>query len=283
MKITTDQRISNGTILFFMTRCGVGSTDFLKNSITFTKVSIFIFCIMVLTCGCATVYNPATQREEFIFIDTAQEVSLGRNFSRQIEQELDVSENAILWQRVNAIGQKIAHVSHRQDLVYHFSVINDKEINAFAVPGGYIYVNTGLLQMADDDELASVIAHEVGHVAAKHSVKALQAALGYQLLTGLIFQGEKYQSALQTGNIVFNLMHLNYSRADELFADKLGIHYVSLAGFDPQGMIHFFQKLKLKQKKEGSSEGIFLLRSHPYVDQRIEAAKKEIDLLGQRP
>lgn len=247
------------------------------------KTTILLCCIILLMCGCATVYNPATQREEFIFIDTAQEVSLGRNFSRSIEQQLDVSKNMLLKQRVNAIGQKIARVSHRQDLEYHFNVINDKELNAFAIPGGYIYINTGLLEMADDDELASVIAHEVGHVAAKHSVKALQASLGYQLFTSLLFQGEKYQSAVQTGNIVFNLMHLNYSRADELFADKLGIRYASSAGFSPQGMIRFFQKLQLKQKKDGSSEGILLLRSHPYLDQRIDAAKKEIDLLGQRP
>lgn len=245
--------------------------------------SIFFAALICLLCGCATVYNPATQRKEFIFIDTAQEVGLGSDFSRQVEQELQVSDDARLKERVNSIGQKIAAVSHRRDLVYRFSVVNDKEINAFAVPGGYIYINTGLLKMVDDDELAGVIAHEVGHIAAKHSVKALQAAFGYQLFSSLLFRGEKYQSVLQTGNVVFNLVHLNYSRSDELFADKLGIQYASLAGFDPWGMIRFFEKLKAKQVKEGSSEGILLLRSHPYVDQRIEAAKKEIDLIGQRP
>lgn len=243
------------------------------------KNILFIACVLVVMCGCATVYNPATQREEFIFIDTAQEVSLGKNFSQQIERELDISKDDRLKQRVSAIGQKIARISHRHDLTFHFNVIDDKEINAFALPGGYIYFNSGLLEMADDDELASVIAHEVGHVSAKHSVKAMQAALGYNVVSSLLFRGEKYQSALQTSNALFNLIHLKYSREDELLADKLGIQYVRLAGFDVHGMIRFFKKLKAKQAQSNRSQGILLLRSHPYLDQRIEAAKKEIELI----
>jgi len=244
---------------------------------------IFVLLIVVLAGGCATIYNPATQRNEFIFISTPQEVSLGKNLAKQIEQELVISDNRTLQQKVQTIGGAVAKVSHRNDLAYHFRVVKDDEVNAFAMPGGYVYVNTGLLAIADDDELACVLAHEVAHIAAKHSVKAMQAAFGFNLVTSLIFRTEESQSLQEAGSLVFNLVHLKYSREDETLADKLGVRYARDAGFDPRGMIRFFQALKEKQERDGTPQGILFLRSHPYVEQRIEAVKKEIDLITQSP
>lgn len=246
------------------------------------KAKIVPILIFLFFCGCATVYNPATQREEFIFISTTQEVNMGENFAKQIEQQLDVSNNISFLERVNFIGQKVAAVSDRQDIDYHFGVINDQEVNAFALPGGYIYVNTGLLKMVNDDELAGVIGHEIGHVAAKHSVKAMQAALGYNLFMGIVFGGEKYHSVVQTTDILFNIVHLKYSREDEMLADKLAIKYAFLSEFSPNGMLSFLKKLKEKSEKQGEFEGILILRSHPYLEQRIEGVKKEIDLLYEK-
>lgn len=247
----------------------------------FKRIFVLFFSLIFIF-GCVTVYNPATQREEFIFIDTPAEVQLGRDFSRQIEAELKVSEDPSLLNRINTIGQRVALVSDRKDLVYHFNVIENKEINAFAIPGGYIYVNTGLLNMASDDELACIMGHEIGHVAARHSVKAMQAALGYNLFMSILFSKEKYRSISQTGDILFNVIHLKYSREDEMLADKLGVKYAVLSKFNPSGMLTFLKKLKAKVEKEGESEGLLILRSHPYLDQRIEAITKEIDLIKKQ-
>jgi len=237
-------------------------------------ISATIFCY-----GCVTVYNPATQKQEYIFIDTKSEVSLGQNFSKQIESEFKVSKDKDLLERVNRIGNNIAQFSDRKDLVYSFNVVEDKEINAFALPGGFIYVHSALLKITDDDELAGVIAHEIGHVEARHSVKAMQAALGYNLFRTILFSKEEYASAGQASDVLFNVMHLKYSRADELQADKLSIKYAYLAGYDPESMISFLNKLKQEEARKGGGEGILLLRSHPYINQRIAQAKEEINLL----
>ena len=242
------------------------------------KILILFLCILFIN-GCATIYNPVTQKDEYIFIDTTQEISMGSNFAKQIESDLKLSSNPYEIERVNSIGQKVAAISHRQDLEYHFGVVDDEQLNAFALPGGYVYVNTGILDIVNDDELACVLAHEVGHVAAKHSVKAMQVALGYDLFTSIVFAKTKYQNIRLFGSILFDLIHLKYSREDESLADRLGIRYSYKAGYDPNGIITFFEKLKAQKDKEGGGEWLLFLRSHPTTVQRITEAKKEIELL----
>jgi predicted Zn-dependent protease len=228
--------------------------------------------------GCATVYNPATQKEELILIDTSSEVFLGRNLDFRISQSYYVIRDPLVNERVNAIGQKIASVSDRQDLKYHFRIIKDKEINAFATPGGYIYVHTGLLDRVEDAELAAVLAHEVGHVAARHIVKKLQAQIGYDILVSFAFRKGGAEDLQKAIGITFDLISLGYSREDELFADKLGIKYVYKAGYSPQAMISMLKKLQALEKDKGIATPLFL-RSHPYLAQRIKQAEKEIAAL----
>ena len=234
-------------------------------------------------CGCATIYNPATGKQELILIDTRQETSLGRTISRQIEAEKPLLKNADEVARLRRIGGKIARASDRQDLKYHFNIIDDKELNAFSLPGGFIYVNSGLMDIATDDELACVLAHEAGHIAARHSVKKLQTALGYQIIISLAFKNASAIDTRRALDIIYSVISLGYSRADERLADKLAVRYSYRAGFNPRAMISFLKKLKKEQEKQGTSYHLALLSSHPAIDERIKNTKEEIEKLKNDP
>lgn len=233
--------------------------------------------LILFLSGCTTIYNSATGRNETLLIDTQEEISLGQDMQQQIKTEMKLLTDTRLQGRLDTIGNKVANVSDRQDLKYYFSVVDDKEFNAFAIPGGKVYVNSGLIQSANDDELAAVVGHEVGHVAARHSVKRLQAVLGYQLLAGIALNATGQEQVLEAVDVVFNVVVLGYSRKDEYLADKLGVKYAKLAGFNPQGMVTFFQKLKKESKSSGLD--LVFLSSHPPVEERIKQAEIEISAL----
>lgn len=245
------------------------------------RIVIILFIIISLCLsGCATAYNPATEREEVVFITTPMEVTLGKNVAMKIAQESTFIKDPQILNRVTQIGEKIVSVCDRKDLKYHFQVIKDKEVNAFAAPGGYIYIHSGLLEKIDsDDELACVIGHEVGHVAARHIAKKLQAQLGYEILMNIALRNASAQQFEQAVSLTFNLISLGYSREDELLSDRLGAKYAYRAGYDPYSMITFLTKLKNMDKGD---LGIVFLRSHPYASQRIELMKKEIPVIIEK-
>lgn len=230
----------------------------------------------LLLSGCASVYNPATERRELVFIDTGSEVALGKSLDRKIRQEHKVVTDPAENQRVNNIGKKISAVCDRSDLQYRFYVLEDRELNAFSIPGGFVYVNTGLLKKADDNELAGVIAHEIAHVVARHSVKHLQAALGFNILMSVAFNKSDAVDLYRAVNVVYNLVSLGYSREDERQADKLTVRYTFKAGYDTNGMLSFFSKIKEEEKENGVGNIPVFLRSHPAVEERIVNIKKEI-------
>lgn len=241
-----------------------------------TAIKTIAFTACLLIAGCVTIYNPATERKETFFIDTNSEVSLGRDMTKQIEKKYKLSTDARLKQRVEKTGQRIAAASDRQDLQYQFNVIQDKELNAFALPGGFIYVNSGLMNAATDDELACVLAHEVGHIAARHSVKKLQATLGYQLVLSLALGVTGQQAMGSAMDVVYGLINLGYSRQDEMLSDKLSVKYAKRAGFNPYGMITFFEKLKKDSETQGGHYKPVFLSSHPATDERIQNVYNEI-------
>jgi len=218
-------------------------------------------------------YNPATEKKELVFITTPMEVALGQNTAAQVAQQYTIVKDPKDVDRVIAIGDRLAKVSDRTDLKYHFAVVEDKEINAFTLPGGYIYINSGLLEMTTDDELACVIGHEIGHVAARHIAKKLQTQLGYDILMNVALQNTSVRQMQQAIDVTFGLVSLGYSRDDELLSDTLGAKYAYKAGYDPYAMISFLKKLNEKDK---SDMGPVFLRSHPYTSQRIQLMEKEI-------
>lgn len=239
---------------------------------------VFFISAFFILSGCTTIYNPATGQKEILLIDTQAEISLGKDIEKQISSEMKLFNDPGMQERLEKIAKRISAVSDRQDLEYHFYIVDEKEFNAFAIPGGSVYLNSGLIKEANDDELAAVIAHEVGHVAARHSVKRLQTVLGYQIITAIAIGASGQGQVLQATDVVFNVVILGYSRKDEYLADKLAIKYSKSAGFNPYGMITFFQKLK--QEAKDTAFQLVFLSSHPPIDERIKQAEKEIAALN---
>jgi predicted Zn-dependent protease len=156
---------------------------------------------------------------------------------------------------------------------YSFNVIEEKEINAVSLPGGFVYCFQGLVDtVANDDELACVLAHEVGHIVAKHSIKKLQATMGYMLLRIAAIQIPQTQGLGQGIDLAFEEILLGYSREDELLADRLSVRYATEAGFDAKAMVSFLKKLRqIDLKKPPRPKGY--ARTHPYILDRIRVVK----------
>ncbi|MFH1890857.1 MAG: M48 family metallopeptidase [Candidatus Kuenenbacteria bacterium] len=247
---------------------------------TKNKVIAILILSLISLSGCATVYNPATERKEFHFFDTKDEIELGNHLAGEVEHKYSLYHNSRSSLRIDAIGQKLAKVCDRQDMPYEFKVVDSDELNAFTIVGGKVYITRAIIDFcSSDDELAGILAHEIGHNVARHQVKALEAQLGFGLLSSLIFSDGKKQNAVRIVNTVYNLINLGYSRGDEFLADRLAVEYTYKAGYDPKAFIGFFEKLK---RKKGELLGyLAFLNSHPPFSQRIEAIRKEIDLLGK--
>lgn len=238
------------------------------------KITGVILCVFILFSlnACVTIDNPATGRKETLLIDTASEVSLGKDLDIEVQKKFKLYTDQSMQDRLISIGNRIANVCDRKDLVYHFRIIDDKTLNAFALPGGFIYVHKGLMDVATNDELACVLAHELGHVAARHSAKRLQANLGYQLIIGIALGVTGKQYVGDALAVVFDTVNLGYSRKDEYLADRLAVRYAKRAGFDPMGMVSFFEKLE----KEARGFNLVFLSSHPPIKERIKNVRQEI-------
>lgn len=228
-------------------------------------------CLML--CGCATTYNPATGQKELIFINTSTEVSIGNMIAAKVSRQFKVSKDSRKIDRVTMIGEKIVGVNDRKDLKYHFNVIEEDGLNAFTTPGGHIYINSGLIEKTSDDELACVIGHEIGHVAARHIAKKIQAQIGYDILVNIALSKSGTTELRRASSIGFDLLLRGYSREDELLADRLGVKYAYKAGYDPYAMISFLKQLRDSKKEK---VGFGFLRTHPYISQRIKMLEMEI-------
>jgi len=237
-----------------------------------------ILSILALT-GCASLgtYNPATGRKEFIFISTPEEISLGNNIHQQLMQQYNLSNQTAKAERVRRIGQRLAQVSDRQDYQYEFFLIDKDEMNAFTIPGGRIYIFSGLMDKLDtDDQIASVLAHEIGHCSARHTVKKFQAAMGYDLIGSIILgqvgNGAK-EIASMSSNMIMSVVFSAYGRQDEYEADRLGIKYLHLSRYDPNASVTTLKVLLDESKGAGAPT---VLQSHPHLSDRIKAAEVEI-------
>jgi len=237
---------------------------------------ILLLAAYLMLSGCATTYNPATGQEEFIFISTATEVSMGNMLAGKISKQFEFSEDTQKIDRLKGVGEKLASVSDRKDLKYRFTVIEEESLNAFTTPGGYIYINSGLIEKATDDELACVVGHEIGHVAARHIAKKLQAKMGYDILMNIAVRKGGGRGLQKAASLSYDLVMLGYSREDEFLADRLGVKYAYKAGYDPYAMITFLEKMK---KAKGKEIGFVFLRSHPYTSERIKMMEAQIPLV----
>ncbi|ACK72724.1 peptidase M48 Ste24p [Gloeothece citriformis PCC 7424] len=200
-----------------------------------------------------------------------QEVNLGKQINQELVKSgrIKLSQNRQLNQYVNEIGRRLIPYSDRPNIPYTFQVVNDNSINAFATMGGYVYFHTGLLKTASNEaELASVIAHEMGHIAGRHAIEQMRNSAVTQGLLGAA--GLDQRTVVQIGvQLAYNLPH---SRKDELEADQMGLRMITQAGYAPSAMVSFMKKLM----SSGGSPPAFL-STHPATSYRIEQLQASID------
>jgi predicted Zn-dependent protease len=233
--------------------------------------------ILSLTlAGCAL--NPVTGKREFHLVNVTEEeeIELGRkSYVPIVQQEGGFYRDAKLEKYVQSVGDRLAKVSHRPNLPYTFRVLNATVPNAFALPGGFIVVNRGLLvALSSEGELAAVLGHEIGHATARHSVAAYQRALGLNIaLLGLAVAGGS-NATMQLSSIGAGLVQNGFSREQERESDYLGVDYMVKAKYDPRGAIdlqeYFYQEFE-KGNKSLWVEGLF--RTHPFSSERLENVK----------
>ena len=207
-------------------------------------------------------------------ISTKQEIEIGKGVADKLEAQYGLVRDTMLQERVDRIGQSIVAVSDRKDIKYSFKVLNSKEINALAVPGGYIYLFKGLVDaMPTDEEIAGVLAHEVTHVVKRHSIRQMEKQL---LLNIVLLIALRNSDAAALGVMAQNIIMSSYSRSDENQADTFGFKYSTAAGYNPYGMLVTMEKLNDIPNKP--NYGLF--SSHPEGEDRIKNQEKAIAKLG---
>jgi predicted Zn-dependent protease len=217
-------------------------------------------------------------------ISQQQEVQMGVEYAQQINAQLPIIQDPELNRYINVLGDSIARLTSRKDLDWHFFIVDAQEVNAFAVPGGFVYINRGLIQRADQmDEIAGVLGHEIGHVVRRHTVKQMEKAQGANVgvtLACILTSICNSQVAGAAINIAGGAVFARFSRQDEAEADDEGFNNVVRAGISPVGMVTMFQKLLDERKSRPAGVEAWFL-THPLEEDRITAIQARINQLPQ--
>ncbi len=219
------------------------------------------------------------------FYSIEKEIALGRQLADEIEQRAKIVDDPVIAEYVNRLGQNLARNSDAR-VPFTIRVIDSEEVNAFALPGGFFYVNTGLIELAESEaELAGVMAHEIAHVAARHGTRnATRGQLvQYATIPLLFIGGWAGYGIQQAANFAVPMTMLKFSRDFERQADFLGVQYLYKSGYDPTAMVEFFERLQAMRKRDkGAIAKAF--SSHPMTASRIREVQKTIDrILPDRP
>jgi len=218
------------------------------------------------SAGCLTVTG-----EQLNLLTTEEEVRLGAKVADQVEEQHTLLRDAAIQNYVDEIGARLARFSPRQDVPYRFEVIDDPDtINAFALPGGRLYVYTGLMRLCENEaQLASVMAHEIAHVAAKHHGEELTRQYGLNLLTRLALGEEPSRSAQTIAQIARVLPSTRWSRGQEREADVIGMRILASAGYAPDAMVAFMYRMGAYSQAAGQPQPLAFLSSHPATNERV--------------
>ena len=249
-----------------------------------TIISVLAAALTLANCA----QNPVTGNPNFVTMSEAQEVQTGQQEDAKVRKQYGVYDNPALQQYVNEVGQKLARNSHRPGLRYSFVVVDSPEINAFALPGGYIYITRGIMAYLNSEaELAGVLGHEIGHVTARHSVQQLSASTAANVgasLIGIFVPALRNQAGDTVVNLLGNVLLSGYGREHELEADRLGAQYLARSGYDPQAMLKVIGVLKNQElfdaevaKSENRQPRAYhgLFSSHPDSDTRLRQTVAE--------
>jgi predicted Zn-dependent protease len=235
--------------------------------------------VAVGVLACAT--NPATGRREITLMSEAQEIAIGREQDALIRQEMGVYRDDALQRYVSGIGMALAKQSERPNLPWQFTVVDSQAINAFALPGGFIYLTRGILPfLADEAELAGVLGHEIGHVTARHSAQQYTRTVGGT--AGLVVLGilvPSTQGVLGGAQQALGVLFLKYGRDDELEADSLGVRYALRGNWDPIGVPGMLSTLGRLDEAAGDTRGIpNWLSTHPEPLSRVDAVTPQVEM-----
>jgi predicted Zn-dependent protease len=252
--------------------------------------AVALLTAALLTAGCAT--NPATGKTDIVLMSESEEIKIGREMHEKMMAEGAAYDDAKLQAYVNRIGQQLAKNSDRPNIEYTFTVIDNENINAFATPGGFIYVNRGLMVYMDNEaELAAVMAHEIGHVTARHAVRQKTAAATNKTMAQIAYVFTGNVDLANASNTYGTSLVRGYGRDHELEADSEGAAYLHNSGYDPNALIEVIGVLKDQEqynrvraetagKKSQSYHGLFA--THPRNDRRLQQVIKTASELEPR-
>ena len=260
---------------------------------TNTLPLLLLLLLSLALSACAT--NPVTGESDFALVSENEEIEQGQSFHQQIIASYGLYEDPALQHYVDSIGQELAAKSHRAHLKFTFTVLDSPEINAFALPGGYIYITRGIMAYLDSRaELAGVLGHEIGHVTARHSVRQQSGQMASSLFSVLITATTGQSGLGDLSNQVGTGLIRGYGREHELEADQLGAEYLHLSGYDPEIMLEVIGVLKDQEvyeqalaKKENRDPNIYhgVYSTHPRNDDRLKTvvrAAKNLSLQDYR-
>jgi predicted Zn-dependent protease len=215
-----------------------------------------------------------------------REIALGKQLAEEVKRQAKINDDPIISEYVNRIGQNLARNSDAK-VPFTFQVIQGEDLNAFALPGGFVFVYTGLIKVADEeDEFAGALAHEIAHVAARHMTRQAckqQIAGIASILPSIFLGGWGGYAVRQAAGLAIPMTFLKFTRNDESEADYLGVQYMYAAGYDPNGAVSMFEKLEsLQRRKPNAIAQVFA--THPMDSDRVEKAQKEIQrILPSKP
>jgi predicted Zn-dependent protease len=223
--------------------------------------------------GCAI--NPITGEQEFMFFPERQDLEIGRKYSPEVEKQMGgriANEN--LQYYIDNVGQRIARVSHKPNLEYHFVALDHKSINALALPGGYVYITRGMLEkLQTESQLASILAHEVAHTVARDTMNAMSNEIGISLLlTAVVSAAGPSEGTVRAADLAHAILSLRYSRKDEREADLGGLAYMVRAGYNPYGMPETMQMLQDLQTERPPE----FFSTHPSPENRVAYLTRKI-------
>jgi len=217
--------------------------------------------------GCVT--NPITGQDELMLFSPQQDIELGRKYAPEVEKQLGGRiENQTLQNYIDSVGRRIAAVSHNPDFEYHFVALNDKSVNAFALPGGYIFIARGMLEKLETEaQLAAILAHEITHVVARDTMNVMSNQIGIDALLSAVTSESTPTGVATAANLTNQIIGLSYSREDEMTADLGGLDYMTWAGYDPYGMVDAIRMLQRLQESE--PRPIEFFSTHPSPENRL--------------
>lgn len=237
----------------------------------------FIYIAMMFTFSCAAV-------NQLNLLTAQDEVGIGQQAAKEIEKEMPMYKDEVVVAYIDSLGQAMVKASNLTMFEYHFQVVDTDDVNAFALPGGYLYVNRGLIETAEtESELAGVIGHEIGHVVGHHGARQISKQYGLAVLVELVAGNDENSSlardiAGQFASFGAGLTLLKYGRLAEQESDAYAVQFTSKAGIHPEGVAKFFEKLLALH--ENQPEGIAVwFTTHPPTQERINFVRQEINKL----